>query len=222
MVTPWQSGLEWLGTERTPPAFMVDKVLRAPKRQVLEPLAKRLNGVSPTALTGLGLVVGLLCAFAALSGQSGLALAFWLLNRLLDGLDGELARVFERQSDLGGYFDIMADLVVYAAVPIGLSYGYGGPGTLLALVVLLSSYYLNAGSWMYLSALLEKRNRGAAAHGEATSVTMPSGIIEGAETVVFYGLFLLFPNALTFLFWTMSALVIVTMAQRLLWARRHL
>ena len=201
---------------------MVDKALRVPKRQVLEPLAKRLSGLSPTTLTVAGLVVGLLCALTALLGMNTFALSFWLVNRLLDGLDGELARVFERQSDLGGYFDIMADLVVYALVPIGLSYGYGGPDTLLALVVLLSTYYLNAGSWMYLSALLEKRDRGAAKKGEATSVTMPSGIVEGAETVVFYCLFLLFPNALTFLFWTMSALVVVTVVQRLVWARRYL
>ncbi len=201
---------------------MVDKALRVPKRKLLEPVAKRLNGVSPTTLTVLGLGAGLLCALAALVGQSGLALVFWLLNRLLDGLDGELARVFERQSDLGGYFDILADLTVYAAVPIGLSYGYGGPGTSLALVALLGTYYLNAGSWMYLSALLEKRHRGAAARGEATSVTMPSGLVEGAETVVFYSLFLLFPGALTFLFWTMSVLVAVTVLQRLAWARRHL
>lgn len=203
-------------------APMVDKALRVPKRKLLEPLAKRLSGVSPTTLTVLGLGAGLLCAAAALFGQSGLALLFWLVNRLLDGLDGELARVFESQTDLGGYFDIMADLVVYAAVPIGLSYGYGGPGVVLALVVLLSTYYVNAGSWMYLSALLEKRSQGAAAQGEATSVTMPSGLVEGAETVVFYSLFLLFPQALILLFWTMSALVAVTLAQRLVWARRHL
>ena len=217
-----QSRVKWRGTEGIFAAFMVDKALRVPKRKLLEPLAKRLNGVSPTTLTVLGLGAGLLCAVAALAGQGVVAFVFWLVNRLLDGLDGELARVFDRQTDLGGYFDIMADLVVYAAVPVGLYYGYGGPGTLTALVVLLSSYYVNAGSWMYLSSLLEKRSRGASAQGEATSVTMPGGLVEGAETVVFYSLFLLFPGALTLLFWTMSALVAVTMVQRLVWARRHL
>ena len=171
---------------------MVDKILRGPKRRVLEPLAKRLNGVSPTALTAIGLGAGLLCAAAALSGQSGLALLFWITNRLLDGLDGELARVFDRQTDLGGYFDIMADLVVYAAVPIGLGYGYGGPGVLTALAVLLSSYYVNAGSWMYLSSLLEKRSQGAAARARRRASPCRRAR-RGAETVVFYSLFLLFP-----------------------------
>lgn len=51
---------------------------------------------------------------------------------------------------------------------------------------------------------------------------MPNGLIEGAETILFYCLFLLFPTALTFLFWTMSVLVFVTMLQRFVWARRHL
>lgn len=156
-----QSRVRWPGAERTAASLMVDKALRNPKRRLLEPLAKCLSGVSPTALTLAGLAAGLFCALAALFGLSALALPFWLANRFPDGLDGELARVFDRQSYLGGYFDMMADLVVYAAIPVGLNYGYGGSGTVLALVALLTSYYVNAGSWLYLSALLEKRSRGA-------------------------------------------------------------
>jgi hypothetical protein len=75
---------------------------------------------------------------------------------------------------------------------------------------------------MYLAAMLEKRNAGAASRGETTSVTMPAGLIEGAETIVFYTLFLLFPNALVLLFSLMATLVLVTASQRVGWALWHM
>jgi hypothetical protein len=75
---------------------------------------------------------------------------------------------------------------------------------------------------MYLAALFEKRSTGAAAGGELTAVTMPAGLIEGAETVVFFTLFLLFPGAIVPLFSLMAALVLFTAGQRVAWAIRRL
>ena len=201
---------------------MVDKVLRTPKRWMLEPVAERLTGVSPAALTGIGLLAGLAAAGLAASGRPLAALVLWLLNRLLDGLDGELARAFNRQSDLGGYLDILADFTVYALIPLGLAFADGNPVTYLVLAIMLSVFYVNAGSWLFLSSLLEKRAQGAAARGDVTSVTMPGGLIEGAETVVFFCLFCLFPGALPFLFALFSVLVVVTILQRLVWAQKYL
>ncbi len=51
---------------------------------------------------------------------------------------------------------------------------------------------------------------------------MPSGLIEGAETVVFYCLFLLWPGQVVGLFCVFAALVLVTVGQRLVWAARTL
>jgi hypothetical protein len=65
---------------------------------------------------------------------------------------------------------------------------------LAAGLALLGSFFVNAASWMYLSAVLERRGAGAAARGERTTVTMPPGLIAGAETVVLYTLFLVFPG----------------------------
>jgi phosphatidylglycerophosphate synthase len=151
-----------------------------------------------------------------------LALVLWALNRVLDGLDGTLARLTGQQSDLGAYLDIVLDHLIYAAVPLGLALAAGTPAAFLALSLLLSSFYINGASWMYLAALLEKRQAGAAAQGELTTVTMPSGLIEGAETVVFYTLFLLLPGAIVPLFVIMAVLVFVTAGQRVAWAIRAL
>jgi phosphatidylglycerophosphate synthase len=202
---------------------MIDKVLREPKEYVLSPLVRGpLRLIHPIAVTLLAAAVGLAAALAAWQGAYGAALALWLLNRTLDGLDGTLARIAGRQSDLGAYLDIVLDHVVAAALAIGLALAAGTADAYLALAALLASFYVNGATWMYLAALLEKRRAGAAARGELTSVTMPAGLIEGSETIVFYALFLLLPGALVPLFWLMTALVLVTAGHRAVWAAREL
>lgn len=202
---------------------MIDKVLRSPKEQVLRPLALRpLRTAHPTAITLVAFAVGLGAAVAAWQQLYGVALALWLLNRVLDGLDGTVARLHSKQSDLGGYLDIVLDIVVYAVVPMALALGLHDIGVYMSLTVLLGSFYINGASWMYLAALLEKRRHGAAAQAEMTTVTMPGGLIEGTETVLFYILFLLFPGALVPLFLVMAVLVLITAAQRVVWALHHL
>lgn len=150
------------------------------------------------------------------------ALALWLVNRIFDGLDGMLARVTQQQTDFGGYLDIVADFAVYAAVPIGLFLGRATADLGISLALLLGSFYVNAASWMYLSAILEKRCAGAGVRGELTTVTMPAGLVGGTETILFYSAFLIWPGALRWLFPVMAGLVVLGVFQRLWWAQRHL
>lgn len=205
---------------------MFDHLLRLVKDRLLAPLARALGpGWSPTAVTLLACVIGLGAAGAAAAGRFGVGLALWGLNRFLDGLDGTLARVHDRQTDFGGYLDILLDFLVYAVVPVGLVLGASPVAAAwlpLAGLALLASFFVNAASWMYLSALLERRQAGASARGELTSVTMPPGLVAGTETVVLYSCFFLFPRRLAELFVLMAALVGATIVQRVAWARRHL
>ncbi len=202
---------------------MIDKALREPKESLLSPLVRGpLRRVHPTTITVVAAVVGLAAAGAAWQGAYWLALGLWAANRLLDGLDGTLARLTGQQSDLGGYLDIVLDHVIYVAVPLGLALAAGTAAAFLAFGLLVCSFYINAASWMYLAALFEKRSAGAAAGGELTAVTMPTGLIEGAETVVFFTLFLLLPGAIVPLFGLMAALVLLTAGQRVAWAIRRL
>ncbi len=201
---------------------MIDKALREPKESLLTPLIRGpIRRIHPTAVTVLAAVVGVAAAGAAWQSAYLLALGLWVVNRVFDGLDGTLARITNQQSDLGAYLDIVLDHVVYVVVPFGLALAAGTSVAYLALAALLASFYINAASWMYLSALLEKRNAGAVARGELTTVTMPSGLVEGTETVVFYTMFLIVPSALVPLFGLMAALVVFTAGQRVTWAIRH-
>ncbi len=202
---------------------MFDVLLRALKDRLLAPLARRLGPrVAPNAVTVIACLVGLACGAAAWRRAYGAALSLWALNRLLDGLDGTLARVHGRQTDFGGYLDILLDFVVYTAVPTGLGLGRPTYATLAACVVLVGSFFVNAASWMYLSAVLEARAAGAATRGERTTVAMPAGLIAGTETVILYTLFLALPARTPELFGLMAGLVYLTVAQRVWWAWRNL
>ncbi len=198
---------------------MVDRYLRAPKDIVLNSAAKHLRSIHPTYITLFAFGLGLLAVLSTAVGDYSWGLFFWLLNRILDGLDGSIARLWNKQSDLGGYIDIMLDLVIYALIPLSLAIANPSQAAYLSLGALLASFYINAGSWMFLSAILEKRGLGIK---EKTSITMPSGFIEGTETIIFYCLFLIFPGVLIILFNLMAFLVLLTTLQRIIWAIKHL
>ena len=188
----------------------------------MRPLARLVGWLPPAGATLIAFFFGLLAA--GLLARQWYAWGFlgWFLNRLFDGLDGSLAREQDAASDFGGYLDIVLDFAVYAAIPLGLALGQPAAANFVALALLLASFYVNAASWIYLAALLEKRQQGAVAQGQLTAVTMPAGIIGGGETILFYTAFIFWPGHLALLFGVMAALVLATVGQRLIWARRRL
>lgn len=202
---------------------MMDGMTRRAKEAILIPVARGMGKVmTPNGVTLLSLLLGLAACPFVLVRKPGWALLFWALNRITDGLDGTVARISGRQSDFGAYLDIMVDFLIYAALPLCLTLAY--PTALLwpALGLMLGLFYINGASWMYLSALLEKNRAGASSSGEMTSVTMPSSLIEGTETIILYTLFLIFPDSLALLFSLMSLLLVPGIVYRLFWARKHL
>lgn len=202
---------------------MFDKRLRPIKEQVLHSSALLLGEhFSPTQVTLIGGVVGVTAAVAGWQSMYALGLGLWLVNRILDGFDGTVARLFNKQTDLGGYIDILVDNLVYALVPILLTLSQPTQSTWLALALMLGTFYINHASWMFLASILEKRNRGVTSNHEMTTITMPTGLIEGAETVLLYVLFFLLPQYLGALFIIMAILVVITIAQRLIWAMNTL
>jgi phosphatidylglycerophosphate synthase len=202
---------------------MFDDLLRQHKDAVLAPVARLVRGLTPLQITGLAFVTGLIAAGLASAGWVVPSLIVWILSRVLDGLDGASARLSGAASDLGGYLDIVLDFVVYAAIPLALAIGYGsGIDRLIAVAVLLASFYVNAASWMMLSAILEKRAQGAAARGEATTITMPAGLAGAVVTFLFFTAFLAWPAGFVPLAYALALLCLVSVLQRVAWAARNL
>ncbi len=100
---------------------------------------------------------------------------------------------------------MLADTVGYAAIPLGVALGIDRTSGWITLAVLLGVLWVNAISWTYLAAVLEKRGAGAATSGELTTVTMPPALVEGTETIVCYSAFVVFPGAAPWLFSAMAA-----------------
>jgi phosphatidylglycerophosphate synthase len=208
---------------------MIDSILRPLKDRLLAPFVAGISRfASPNGLSLAAFGAGTACAAAILTARPVLAFGLWIVNRIIDGLDGALARAAGKTSDAGGYLDIMLDFSVYAALPLAMIFHSSDPSLDRAGMVLMAAFYINAGSWMYLAALLEKR--GAGNHrerdgGEAqpcavgglfrrTSTVMPAGIIEGTETIIFYSLMILLPPWRGPLFWACAGLTLAGAAVR--------
>lgn len=200
---------------------MQDAFLRRQKDRLMTPVAgSAFAAIHPNLISVVALVIGIGSGLAIVGQWYGVGLLLWAINRIMDGLDGVVARVHQKQSDFGGYLDLFLDFIIYLAVPIAFVAAIPTTTNLWAGLFLLTSYVLNTISWTTLAALLEKRQRQTV--NRLTSMEMPTGLVEGAETIVFYTLFYLFPGYVAILFAVMSILVLFTAGQRVWWAYRHL
>ncbi|TVR02792.1 MAG: CDP-alcohol phosphatidyltransferase family protein [Spirochaetaceae bacterium] len=201
---------------------MFDHVLRRSKDQLLAPLVRALGSrVHPNLISTAAAAIGIAAAVALANGAYRPAAALWVGNRIVDGLDGAVARATGRTSEFGGYLDLMLDVVVYSAIPIGFALHRPEPVVLFAVILLLSTCYLNITSWLYLSVLLERHRQPAVADGATgrlTSIEMPPGLVEGAETIVAYLLLMLLPHHAVAILFVTAALILVGAVQRVIWA----
>jgi len=218
---------------------MLDIYLRAAKERLLNAVLeakfvdRSLRNVHPNTITLLSGVLGLVSASLVATGLCRLGLLCWLLNRLLDGLDGTVARRYGKQSDFGGYLDIVVDFSVYAALPVAFSWFLEADKLLWALTSLLEGvYFVNAAGLFYLAALLEKQEKDRILTGrqpqtaakELTSVPLPAALVEGFESFLVMTLFFVFPTYSGFatLCTVMALGVSISVGQRLAWAKRNL
>ena len=166
-------------------------------------------GVSPTAITAVGWIVGVGACMAAVVRLWPLALVLWLGNRLLDGLDGPVARV-RGATERGGYLDVVADFSVYGGFIVGVAIAI--PDARLACAVLLLTYYVSGTALLALSSLLERLRYNAV---DERSLRLVGGLAEGFETVIAYVLFCLLPGSAAVIAWVFAALVGITAVQRI-------
>lgn len=174
-------------------------------------------GLTPTAVSVLGLVVALAAAVAAASAAWWWALGLWLASRVFDGIDGPLARRTGTSSAFGGWVDIVADMAAYGAFVAGCA--VGNPDARVACTVLLLTYYVNGASFLALSAAVEARRTD---RPDDRTFHFRRGFAEGAETIVVHALMVLFPASMAAIAWGFAALVLATTVQRTFDAHRTL
>lgn len=198
---------------------MLDEELRRGAKPFYGPVAATLarRGVTGNALTIASLGAGALCLLAIALGLNLLALFLWLLNRLLDGIDGEVARLRGEASELGSFLDIAADFFMYGGFLVALAVQHSDAR--LALVTLFFAYYLNGSIFLALSGVLERLK---AERLTERGLHFRRSLTEGFETIVAGVLFLVFPGYVSPIAWAFAALVFLSSGQRLLDAWRVL
>ncbi|MGF1599181.1 MAG: CDP-alcohol phosphatidyltransferase family protein [Acidimicrobiales bacterium] len=204
---------------------MFDARLRRGYGPLLARVARAVHGagIGALQLTAVGLALGLVAAGLAAAAWWWAALGCWLASRVVDGLDGAVARL-EGTSPRGGFVGIVADFTVYAAFVVGIAVAI--PEARLAAVVLLGTYYVSGAAflaWSSAAAEARARRTGAGlALDDDRTVRFVGGLAEGFETIVAYAVVCVVPDRAEVVLWAFALLVGVTALQRVVFAFRDL
>lgn len=138
------------------------------ERRISLAISRRIVGTPITAnqMTLLSICVGLAgAALMAMSGPAGpvIGALLFLAHSILDGCDGELARIRFEQSRLGGLLDYWGDNVVHSAVFLAVAVAWSGrepgamPYTLAGLAIFGG---LASAGWIYFKTMRDKSGDG--------------------------------------------------------------
>lgn len=173
---------------------MLDASVTPAVKALLTPFVKLLNKtkVTPNQLTLIGFAVGLLAIpFLALQWWN-LALIAILLNRILDGLDGALARYQGSSTSAGGFLDICLDFLFYAAVPVGFALADPAYNALPAAILLAA--FIGTGSSFLAFAIAAEKYQLTKPQFEYKSFYYLHGLTEGTETILIFAAFCFWPE----------------------------
>jgi len=198
---------------------MLDRFMRRLVDPALERAGRRLaeSGVGADALTVAGLGIGLAAALCVALRLDLMALALFIANRVLDGLDGAVARASVR-TDRGGFLDIVLDFAVYGAVPLAFAFRDPGPNAAPA-AVLLFAFYVNGATFLALAAVAAKRGLKNAAWADK-SIYFTAGLAEGTETILFFSAMILWPAWFPVLAHAFAGLTLLSALTRVAFAWR--
>jgi archaetidylinositol phosphate synthase len=202
---------------------MLDSILGANPitRRVQSTAARILHSIGVTAnvATIAAVVIGVLAGVAFAMDRVGLGILLLAVSAALDALDGTIAREFGGASTpFGGVMDLSFDRVVEAAVIIGIVWRHRELDFYALLLV--ASWYVNITVFLAVGAAMERTG--------PKLIDYPPGILERTEALIFFAVLALVSST-HYLVWVgpvlclaMTALEIVTGAQRFLFGRTHL
>ena len=196
-------------------AFLV-KRLRTPLAKTAALLAGR--GITANQLTLAGFVFGILAAICVALNLLWLALFGLLLNRLLDGLDGAVARQ-SKPTEAGAYLDIVLDFLFYALFPF--AFALRDPSDAVAAAFLLVSFVGTGSSFLAFS-IFAKTHGLTNTRLQEKSIYYLEGLTEGFETIMVFVLMCLFPQWFSVLAYLFGGLCLLTTVSRIWTATRAL
>jgi phosphatidylglycerophosphate synthase len=195
---------------------MLDRAVQSAIRPAMVRVARALHhlGVSADSLTWTGFALGLGAALAIAKGYFTTGLALLLASRLMDGLDGAVARA-SHPTDRGGFLDITLDFLFYASIPLG--FALADPDTnALPAAILLASFIGTGSSFLAFAAVAEKRRLQSLAFPDKSFFFL-GGLTEATETIATFVAMCLWPQWFVPIAYGFAALCIITTALRIGW-----
>ncbi|MCA3628729.1 MAG: CDP-alcohol phosphatidyltransferase family protein [Methylobacterium sp.] len=199
---------------------MFDARLAPLATRLLAPAAHWLDrrGLSADQVTLTGFGIGLLAVPLLAAGQFGWALAAILANRVADGLDGTLARL-RGPTSRGAFLDIALDFAFYALVVLGFALADPERNALPA-AVLLTAFIGTGSSFLAFSVIAERKGL-VSTDFTGKGIFYLGGLAEGAETIAFFLLAGLWPQAFPWLAYGFAFACLLTTLSRWREGYRH-
>ena len=200
---------------------MIDRWALALLRPGLEAGARGLVRVRIGAdvVTWAGFAIGLAAA-ACIAYQAFVAgLLLLLISRLLDGLDGAVARLTQ-PTDRGAFLDITLDFLFYASIP--LAFAWADPGrNALAAATLLAAFVGTGSTFLAFAVLAERRGLRSTAY-PAKGLYYLGGLTEATETLLVFAAMCWWPQAFPLLALAFAGLCGLTVLTRVWFGWREL
>jgi len=195
---------------------MLDRFIQNALRPTLNVAALGLvrAGLSANAVTLWGFAIGLGAAAAIALQHFLLGLVLLLLSRLMDGLDGAVARATQ-PTDRGGFLDITLDFLFYASIPLAFAIADPGANALPA-AVLLASFMGTGSSFLAFAAVAQKRQLQSVAFPDK-SIYFLGGLTEATETIAAFVAMCLWPQWFGPIAYGFAALCAITTGLRIAW-----
>lgn len=193
---------------------MLDRFLLRLGEPAVQAAARQLvrAGISANQVTLTGFGLGLLSAALIASGYVLAALLPLLASRVLDGIDGAVARQSE-PTDRGAFLDIGLDFIFYAAVP--LAFAILDPASnALAAATLLAAFVATGTTFLAFAIMAEKRGFRSTAY-PSKSFYYLGGLTEGSETIACFVAMCLWPDWFAAIAYFYASLCAITTATRL-------
>ena len=195
---------------------MFDRQATALIKPVVTWLARRLAavGVQANALTFAGFGTGIAAALLVAAQWYALAMPLLLLSRLLDALDGAVARQ-TAPTDRGGFLDITLDFLFYAALPLAFAVADPARNALPA-AALLAAFMGTGASCLAFAVVAAQRGMASTAYPDKSFFFL-GGLTEGGETLAFFVAMCLWPQHFALLAWVFCAACVLTTVTRIYW-----
>nr|WP_296542541.1 CDP-alcohol phosphatidyltransferase family protein [Rhodoferax sp.] len=170
--------------------------------------------MSANQLTLIGFLLGIFAAVLIAFQAYLLGAIAILVSRLLDALDGAVARL-TKPTDAGDFLDIALDFVFYASIPLAFAFSDPASNALPA-AVLLATFIGTGSSFLAFAVMAVKRG--------LRNLAMPNksfyflgGLTEASETLICFMAMCVWPALFIELAYGFAALCAITTATRIWW-----